>query len=100
MKFYWNKFLQLKPQNAVNLYYFIFTVHSQTEKYVESDFYVPWWQVETYYDLVNKALDSQSRGPLFENIGWLQGQISLLSLQGQSVECQELLETWELNGKK
>ena len=35
MEFHWSKFLQLKPRNAVNVFEFTFTVHSQTEKYVE-----------------------------------------------------------------
>ena len=32
---------------------------------------------------VVKALDSQSRGPVFKTTGWLQGQLSLSSLQGR-----------------
>ena len=47
-----------------------------------------------------KVLDSQSRGPRFETTGWLQGQLSLSSFRGQSIEYEELLETWELNDKK
>ena len=31
--------------------------------------------------LVVKALDSQSRGPMFKNTGWLQAQLSLSSLR-------------------
>ena len=49
---------------------------------------------------MDKALDSQSRGPGFETTGWLQSQLSFLSFQAQSIEYQELLETWELNGKR
>ena len=33
--------------------------------------------------LVVKALDSQSRGPVFKTTGWLQGRLSLSSLQGR-----------------
>ena len=65
-----------------------------------NDFYVPWWQVETCNGLVVKPLDSQSKDTGFETTGWFQGQLSLSSFQGQSIEYQELLETRELNGKK
>ena len=50
--------------------------------------------------MVLKELDFQSRGPTFETTGWLQGQLSLSSFRRRSAEYQELLETWELNGKK
>ena len=33
--------------------------------------------------LVVKALDSQSRGPVFRTSGWVQGQLSLSSFQGR-----------------
>ena len=33
--------------------------------------------------LVVKALDSQSRGPVFKTTGWLQGRLSLSSLRGR-----------------
>ena len=33
--------------------------------------------------LVVKSLDSQSRGPVFKTIGWLQGRLSLSSFRGQ-----------------
>ena len=33
--------------------------------------------------LVVKALDSQSRGPMFKTTGWLQGQLSLSSFRGR-----------------
>ena len=33
--------------------------------------------------LVVKALDSQSRGPVFKTTGWLQGQLSLSSFRGR-----------------
>ena len=42
---------------------------------------------------VVKALDPQSRGPMFKTTGWLQGQLNLSSLQSPSVEYQELLGT-------
>ena len=32
--------------------------------------------------LVVKALDSQSRGPVFKTTGWLQGRLSLPSFRG------------------
>ena len=35
IKFQCSKFLQVKPQNAINFQKFIFTFHSQTEKFVE-----------------------------------------------------------------
>ena len=59
-------------------------------------FYVSWWPS----DLVLKALDSQSRVRRFETNGWLQGHLSLSSFRGQSMEYQDLLESWELNDKK
>ena len=37
-------------------------------------------------DLVVKALNFQSRGPVFKTTGWLQGQLSLSSFQGQQNE--------------
>ena len=40
-----------------------------------------------------KILDSQSRGPQFKITGWLQGQLSLSSFQGRSVEYLKLLGT-------
>ena len=43
--------------------------------------------------LVFKALDSQSRVLGFKITGWLQGQLSLSSFRGRSIEHQELLET-------
>ena len=43
--------------------------------------------------LVNKVLDSQSRGPMFKIAGWLQHRLSLSSFRGQSNECHEFLET-------
>ena len=33
--------------------------------------------------LVVKALDSQSRGPVFKTAGWLQGRLSLSSSRGR-----------------
>ena len=30
-----------------------------------------------YYDQVVKALDSQSRGPVFKTTGWFQGRLSI-----------------------
>ena len=35
------------------------------------------------YSLVVKALDSQSRGPVFKTTGWLQGRLSLSSFRGR-----------------
>ena len=37
------------------------------------------------YKIINdiKALDSQSRGPVFKTSGWLQGQLSLSSFLGR-----------------
>ena len=63
-------------------------------------FYISSWQVENCSGIVLKELDFQSRGPTFETTGWLQGQLSLSSFRRRSAEYQELLETWELNGKK
>ena len=40
-------------------------------------------QRNIYYGLVVKALDSQSRGPVFKTTGWFQGRLSLSSFQGQ-----------------
>ena len=37
------------------------------------------------------VLDSQSRGPGFKTTGWLQGQLSLSSFRGRSIEYQEIL---------
>ena len=34
-------------------------------------------------DLVVKALDSQSRGPVFKTTGWLQGQLSVSSFRAR-----------------
>ena len=36
-----------------------------------------------FYGLVVKALDSQSRGPVFKTTGWFQGRLSLSSFQGR-----------------
>ena len=35
------------------------------------------------HGLVVKALDSQSRGPVFKTTGWLQGRLSLSSFRGR-----------------
>ena len=43
--------------------------------------------------LVIKALDSQSRCPLFKATGWLEGRLSLLSSRGRSNEYQGSLGT-------
>ena len=43
--------------------------------------------------LVVKALDSQSRGPVFKTTEWLQGRLSLSSFQGRQNEYHEFLET-------
>ena len=43
--------------------------------------------------LVVKALDSQSRVPVFKTTGWLQVRLSLSSLRGRSNEYQEYLGT-------
>ena len=48
-----------------------------------------WWS----NGLVVKALDSQSRGPMFETTGWLQGRLSLSSFRGRWNEYQEFLGT-------
>ena len=43
MKFKRNEFLKLQPQNAVNVLELVFTVHTQTEKYVET-ISTPFWR--------------------------------------------------------
>ena len=88
MEFQSSMFLQLKLRNVVNFQKFIFTFHSHTDKYVE--------MISTSHDGTLK----QSRSPRFKTTGWLQGQPSLSSYRGRSIEYQELLQTWELNGKK
>ena len=47
--------------------------------------------------LVVKALDSQSRSPVFKTTGWLQGR---LSLHPSEVDKMSTRNFWELNGKK
>ena len=42
---------------------------------------------------VAKALDPQSRGPLFKSPEWLQGRLSLSSFLGRSSVYQEFLGT-------
>ena len=39
-------------------------------------------RAKLYPSQVVKALESQSRGPLFKTTGWLQGQLSLSSFRG------------------
>ena len=39
--------------------------------------------VSYFTGLVVKALDSQSRGPVFKTAGWLQGRLSLSSSRGR-----------------
>ena len=43
--------------------------------------------------LVVKALDSQSRSPVFKTTGWLQGRLSLSFFRGRWNEYQEFLGT-------
>ena len=42
-----------------------------------------WQQHDSSSSLVVKALDSQSRSPVFKITGWLQGRLSLSSFQGR-----------------
>ena len=46
--------------------------------------------------LVVKALDSQSRGPVFKTTGWLEGRLKLSS----EVDKMSTMDFWELSGKK
>ena len=41
------------------------------------------FEMTKYVSLVVKALDSQSRGPVFKTAGWLQGRLSLSSSRGR-----------------
>ena len=43
-------------------------------------FYIKQVNQNKINSLVVKLLDSQSRGPVFETIGWLQGRLSLSTL--------------------
>ena len=47
------------------------------------DVYLPPSFIVWSNGLVVKALDSQSRGPVFKTTGWLQGQLSLSSSRGR-----------------
>ena len=47
--------------------------------------------------LVVKALDSQSRGPMFKIIWWLQGQFRLSSSEVSQMNTRNF---WGLNGKR
>ena len=53
--------------------------------------------VASLIGLVVKALDSQSRGPLFRTTGRLQGRLSLSSFE---VDQMSTSNFWELSGKK
>ena len=41
------------------------------------------WKETSFNNLVVKALDSQSKGPVFKTTGWLQGRLSLSSFRGR-----------------
>ena len=51
----------------------------QGDFYSSDDLYLNLWS----NGLVVKALDSQSRGPVFKTAGWLQGRLSLSSSRGR-----------------
>ena len=50
--------------------------------------------------LVVKALDSQSRGPVFKSTRWLQGRLSLSAFHPSEVDKMSTRDFWELSGKK
>ena len=62
-------------------------------KYVIYQKLATWWSS----GLVFKALDSQSRGPVFKTIGWLQGRLS--PFYPFEVDNMSTRNYWELNGK-
>ena len=54
-------------------------------------------QVSNINDLVVKALDSQSRDPMFKPSWWLQGRLSFSSFE---VDQMSIRNFWKLRGKK
>ena len=53
------------------------------EEHISCAFYKVIAPTQVVKALVVKALDSQSSGPVFKTIGWLQGWLSLSSLRGR-----------------